>query len=77
MPVSRLIVSVYAKLRGIKLSSSRKLNPAKRTRRAYFRSETMRGKCPYASWHRRKYVDPNCLASTEHRLKSVLKTAFG
>lgn len=75
--IATSIVSVYAKLRGIELSTSQAL-----VRRiasdAHGLIETLGVERPaMLPGYRVKFLDGNCLAATEHRLKALRETSAG
>jgi IS4 transposase len=75
--IAASIVSVYAKLRGVELTTSQGLvrHIAGEAQRLI---ESMSGERPAAlPGYRLKYLDGNCLAASEHRLKALRTTAAG
>ena len=75
--IATSIVSVYAKLRGIELRTSQGL-VRHIAHEAQALIETMHGARPaQLPGYRLKYLDGNCLAASEHRLKPLRTTAAG
>jgi IS4 transposase len=75
--IAASIVSVYAKLRGVELTTSQGL-VRHIAREAQAVIETMNGGRPAPlPGYRLKYLDGNCLAASEHRLKPLRTTAAG
>jgi hypothetical protein len=75
--IAASIVSVYAKLRGVELATSQGL-VRHIGREAQALIETMHGGRPaQLPGYRLKYLDGNCLAASEHRLKALRATAAG
>ncbi|MFN2232132.1 MAG: transposase [Anaerolineae bacterium] len=75
--IAASIVSVYAKLRGVELTTSQGL-VRHLAREARTLIETMNGGRPaLLPGYRLKYLDGNCLAASEHRLKPLRTTAAG
>ena len=70
-------ISVYDKLRGVELTTSQGL-VRHIGRKAQTLIETMNGGQPaQLPGYRLKYLDGNCLAASEHRLKALRTTAAG
>ena len=75
--IAASIVSVYAKLRGVELTTSQGL-VRHIAHEAQTVIETMNGGRPAPlPGYRLKYLDGNCLAASEHRLKALRTTAAG
>ena len=75
--IATSIVSVYAKLRGVELATSQGL-VRHIGREAQTLIETMNGgRHAQLPGYRLKYLDGNCLAASEHRLKPLRTTAAG
>jgi IS4 transposase len=75
--IAASIVSVYAKLRGVELTTSQGL-VRHIAHEAQTVIETMHGGRPAPlPGYRLKYLDGNCLAASEHRLKPLRTTAAG
>ena len=75
--IATSIVSVYAKLRGIELRTSQGL-VRHIAHEAQALIEAMHGARPaQLPGYRLKYLDGNCLAASEHRLKPLRTTAAG
>lgn len=75
--IAASIVSVYAKLQGIELGTSQAL-VREIARDAQALIETMGGaRAPLLPGYRLKYLDGNCLAASERRLKPLRGTAAG
>jgi IS4 transposase len=75
--IATSIVAVYAKLRGVELTTSQGL-VRHIGREAQTLIERMNGGRPaQLPGYRLKYLDGNCLAASEHRLKALRTTAAG
>jgi hypothetical protein len=75
--IASSIVAVYAKLRGIELTTSQAL-VRRIARDCQVLIATMNGgRRPLLPGYRLKYLDGNCLAASEHRLKPLRATAAG
>jgi IS4 transposase len=75
--IAASIISVYAKLRGVELATSQGL-VRHIAREAQTLIETMNGgRHAQLPGLRLKYLDGNCLAASEHRLKALRTTAAG
>jgi hypothetical protein len=75
--IAASIVAVYAKLRGVELATSQGL-VRHIAREAQTLIEALDGRRPARLPGRRlKYLDGNCLAASEHRLKPLRTTAAG
>jgi hypothetical protein len=75
--IAASIVAVYAKLKGIELTTSQAL-VRYIAREAQALIVTMNGaRLPLLPGYRLKYLDGNCLAASEHRLKPLRATAAG
>ena len=75
--IAASIVAVYAKLKGVELTTSQAL-VRDIAREAHALILTMNGaRPPLLSGYRLKYLDGNCLAASEHRLKPLRATAAG
>ena len=75
--IAASIIAVYAKLQGIELTTSQAL-VRYIAREAQVLIETMNGaRAPLLPGYRLKYLDGNCLAASEHRLKPLRATAAG
>jgi IS4 transposase len=75
--IAASIVAVYAKLKGVELTTSQALVRSIAAE-AQTLIETMQGARPaQLPGLRLKYLDGNCLAATEHRLKPLRDTAAG
>jgi IS4 transposase len=75
--IAASIIAVYAKLQGIELTTSQAL-VRYIAREAQVLIETMNGaRAPLLPGYRLKYLDGNCLAASEHRLKPLRATTAG
>lgn len=75
--IAASIVAVYAKLQGVELTTSQAL-VRYIAREAQAVIVTMKGaRPPLLPGYRLKYLDGNCLAASEHRLKPLRATAAG
>ena len=75
--IASSIVAVYAKLQGVELTTSQAL-VRYIAREAQTLIVTMKGaRPPLLPGYRLKYLDGNCLAASEHRLKPLRATAAG
>jgi IS4 transposase len=75
--IAASIIAVYGKLQGVELTTSQAL-VRYIAREAQVLIETMNGaRAPLLPGYRLKYLDGNCLAASEHRLKPLRATAAG